>query len=100
MMTNPIAIDERRQLKRERDRRSAALRRAGGAVLEFRAQPIGAIGDALVDAGRLAQWDSDDETAVAAAIADLVCDQLGFPRMSSRRQDEDSSVPLFTPADS
>ena len=99
-MTDPAALDRRRQQKRERDARSAALRRAGGAVLEFRAQPIGEIGQALVDEGLLGQWDSESEAAVAAAIADVVCDRLKFPRMSARRQDEDSSVPVFAPADS
>lgn len=99
-VADPIAIDDRRRLKRDRDRRSAKLRRAGGAVLEFRAHPIGAIGDALVDAGKLPQWDSENADAVAAAIADMVCDGLGLPRMSARRQDENSDVAVFEPADS
>jgi hypothetical protein len=100
-MTAPADRDRTRQLKRDRARRSARLCRKGGAVLKFRVPSIGTLGDALADAGRLAEWDAENKAAVAAAIAALVCEELGYPtRVLARQQGEDREVLLFEAADS
>jgi len=90
--------DRARQLKQARDARCKALKDVDGAILGFRAERLGMIGDLLVDAGKLQQWDAESIPAIHAAIAAIVRDELGIPAKATRRRNENSDVPVFEPA--
>lgn len=93
-------LDRARRLKRDRDARCKALKDADGAILGFRAERLGMIGDLLVDRGKLQQWDAESLPAIHAAIAAIVRDELGIPAKATRRPDENSDVPSFEIAES
>lgn len=89
-----------RQLKRDRDARCKALKASNGAVLGFRVEQIGLIGDLLLARSRLSEWDTENAPAIAAAIAEIVRESLGIPSKATRRLNENPDVPSFEPTDS
>jgi len=93
-------LDRARQLKRDRDARCKALKAANGAILGFRVEQLGLIGDLLVERGKLQEWDAESVPAIHGAIAAIVRDVLDIPAKATRRPDENSGVPCFETSDS
>jgi hypothetical protein len=56
----------------DRQRARRARRRHGGAVLQVEIDNLGALADVMVELQLLAQWDSEDRKAIAAAVSRII----------------------------
>lgn len=71
-VTGPTANDRKRALAAERQRRCRARRRAS-ILVKAEMERFGFV-EALVETGRLGQWDEDDREAIDDAVTTLLAD--------------------------